>query len=243
MEPDSRRSASCGRLSSRFSTARESWDSAMIGTFSSLARAFMLVVICDTSCTRLSDDCRAEPVMQLQIVDDDQAQALLALEAAGARGKLGDGDAAGLIDEQREAGHFLAGLDQALELGLVDHAAADLLRRDAGLLGHDARGELLGRHFEREEADDRAVVARIARAEVRSVCASDCARARATLKAMLVTSAVLPMEGRPARMIRSDGCRPPILPSSAGEAPWRCRTGARRAGRRCGHLDGVVRRW
>src|SRR5262249_55418690 len=28
---------------------------------------------------------------------------------------------------------------------------------------------------------------------------------------MLVASAVLPMPGRPATMIRSDGCRPPIL--------------------------------
>ena len=54
MEPDSRRSASCGRLSSRFSTARESCDRAMTGTFSSLARALRPVVISDTSCTRLS---------------------------------------------------------------------------------------------------------------------------------------------------------------------------------------------
>ncbi len=45
MEPDSRRSLSCGRLSSRLSTARESCDSATIGTFSSFASALRLVVI------------------------------------------------------------------------------------------------------------------------------------------------------------------------------------------------------
>ena len=54
MEPDSRKSASCGRLSSRFSTARESWDRAMIGICNSLASALRPVVICETSCTRLS---------------------------------------------------------------------------------------------------------------------------------------------------------------------------------------------
>ena len=45
----------------------------------------------------------------------------------------------------------------ALEIGLADAAAPDLVRRNAGLLGDDAGGELLGRHFQREEADDAAV--------------------------------------------------------------------------------------
>src|SRR6202034_1613249 len=44
-----------------------------------------------------------------------------------------------------------------LEVALVDAAATDLVRRYPGLLGDDAGGELLGRHFEREEADDAAV--------------------------------------------------------------------------------------
>ena len=39
----------------------------------------------------------------------------------------------------------------------VDRAAPDLGRRDAGLLGDDAGGELLRRHFQREEADDAAI--------------------------------------------------------------------------------------
>ena len=109
---------------------------------------------------------------QLQVVDDEQAEALLALEPARAGRELGDRDAAGLVDVERQRGHLLAGLDQALELGLVDHAAADLLRGDAGLLGEDAGGELLGRHFEREEADDRAVVAGIVGSQVRLLAAA-----------------------------------------------------------------------
>ena len=98
---------------------------------------------------------------QLQVVDDHEAEAVLALEPARAGRQLGDGDAAGLVDVERDGGHFLADLDQRLNSLLVDHAAPDLLRGDAGLLGQDAGGELLGRHFQREEADHGAVVARI----------------------------------------------------------------------------------
>jgi hypothetical protein len=39
----------------------------------------------------------------------------------------------------------------------VDAAAPDRTRRNTALLGDDAGGELFGRHFEREEADDAAV--------------------------------------------------------------------------------------
>src|SRR6266581_2944649 len=106
IEPDSRRSESCGRLSSRFSTCRDNCDSAMIGTLSSLASALRLVVISVTSCTRFSWERR---VLDL------------------------------------------------LEIALVDAAAPDRARWDAALLGDDAGGELLGRHFEREEADDAAI--------------------------------------------------------------------------------------
>ena len=44
-----------------------------------------------------------------------------------------------------------------MELVLRDVAAPDLVGGDPGLLGDDAGRELLGRHFEREEADDAAV--------------------------------------------------------------------------------------
>jgi hypothetical protein len=41
---------------------------------------------------------------QLQVVDHDQRQAMLALEPAGARAQLGRRQAAGVVDEQLGAG-------------------------------------------------------------------------------------------------------------------------------------------
>ena len=44
-----------------------------------------------------------------------------------------------------------------IEIVGADAAAPDLVGGNAGLLGDDTRGELLGRHFQREEADDAAI--------------------------------------------------------------------------------------
>ena len=141
----------------------------------------------------------------MQIVDDQQVEAALALEPARARGELGDRDAAGLVDVEGDRLHVAHGLGDPVEILLGDVAAADLVGGHARLLGDDAGGELLGRHFEREEADD-AAVDRLHRA----VGAQLAAIGAAMLKAMLVASAVLPMPGRPARMTRSEACRPPM---------------------------------
>jgi hypothetical protein len=94
---------------------------------------------------------------QLQVVDDEQAEALLPFELARACRQLRDRDAAGLIDIERDLAHLAAYFDELAKFGFLDHAAADLFAGDLGLLGKDARGELLGRHFEREEADDGAI--------------------------------------------------------------------------------------
>ena len=94
---------------------------------------------------------------ELEIVDDDEAEAPLALQPPRAGGELGDGDAAGLVDIKRQMLQLLGDLDDAVELVGIDAAAADALGRNIGLLGDDAGGELLGRHFEREEADHGAV--------------------------------------------------------------------------------------
>ena len=53
--------------------------------------------------------------------------------------------------------HLADGVGDAVEVALGDVAAPDLVGGDAGLLGDDAGRQLLGRHFEREEADDAAV--------------------------------------------------------------------------------------
>ena len=56
MAPDSRRSLSRGRLSGRFSLARESWLRQSTGTLSSLAMIFRAREISLTTCWRLSPE-------------------------------------------------------------------------------------------------------------------------------------------------------------------------------------------
>jgi hypothetical protein len=99
---------------------------------------------------------RARRLDQLQIVDDDQPDILLALQPPGARRDLGDGDAAGVVDIERQGGEILHGQDELLPLALGELAVADLPHLDLGLLGQDTRRELLRRHFEREEQHRRA---------------------------------------------------------------------------------------
>ncbi len=101
---------------------------------------------------------------------------------------------------------MLRHIDEPRELALVDVAAADIGGRDLGLLGEDTRGELLGAHFEREEADLSAIgglavaVGRdLALPGARHVEGDVGARARSC-----------PWPDAPAMMIRSDFCRPPI---------------------------------
>ena len=81
----------------------------------------------------------------------------LPLQPPRAGGKLRDRQAAGLVDEERQMLHLDRYVLDRLEVALADPAAADGARGDSGLLGDDAGGKLLGRHFEREEADDAAV--------------------------------------------------------------------------------------
>ena len=93
----------------------------------------------------------------MEIVDHQHVEPALALETARPGGELGDGDAAGLVDVEGDLLHLARRLGDAVEVLFGDVAAADLVGGDLALLGDDARGELLGRHFEREEADDAAV--------------------------------------------------------------------------------------
>ena len=86
-----------------------------------------------------------------------QVEAALALQPPRAGGELGDRNAAGLVDVERDRLHLAHRLGDLLEVVLGDVAAADLVGGHARLLGDDAGGELLGRHFEREEADHAAV--------------------------------------------------------------------------------------
>ena len=93
----------------------------------------------------------------MQVVDDDHVEAALAFQAPGTRCELGNGDAAGVVDVERQRLHALGDGGQLGELILVDVAAADVGRRHFRLLGKDTRRQLFGRHFKAEEADDTAV--------------------------------------------------------------------------------------
>ena len=73
---------------------------------------------------------------------------MLAFQSPGPCRELRDGDPAGWIDKERDLLQFLRDSHQFPEIVIGDHAAADLLGRDLGLLGNDTRGQLLRRHFE-----------------------------------------------------------------------------------------------
>src|SRR3546814_10276701 len=70
--------------------------------------------------------------------------------------------ALGVVDEQRQLGEIAAGLEELVELVVVDVAAPHGVRAHAGALGDDARGELLRRHLQGEEGDRLALLDRIA---------------------------------------------------------------------------------
>ena len=102
-------------------------------------------------------DPRPRTRQQLNIVDDEKVESPLALEPSGAGRQLGDRNAAGLVDVERDLLHISDCVGNAMEIVLGDVAAADLVRSDAGLLGDDAGRQLLRRHFEGEKADHAAV--------------------------------------------------------------------------------------
>ena len=71
---------------------------------------------------------------ELQVVDDDQREALGALEAAAAGAQRGHGDGRGVVDLDRQGGDFAGDLDELVEILLADVAAADAVAGDAGFL-------------------------------------------------------------------------------------------------------------
>ena len=94
---------------------------------------------------------------ELEVVDDQQAEPVRALQPAGAGAQRGDRQRRRVVDEEVQVLELVADRQDLVEVAADQLALADLLRRDLGLLGEHAGGELLGRHFEREEADHRAV--------------------------------------------------------------------------------------
>ena len=99
----------------------------------------------------------ARALQQLDVVDHDQIEALLPFQPAGAGGELRNRQAAGFIDIEREMLKFDRVVTNLVELALGDSTTANHARRDAGLFGENTGGELFGRHFAGEEADDAAI--------------------------------------------------------------------------------------
>src|SRR5580704_6946961 len=99
----------------------------------------------------------AVALQELNVVDHQEIEAALALEPARPRRQLADRETAGLVDVKRQVLQLDRDVLDSLEVALVDAAAADLVRRNTGLLGNDTGGELFGRHFQREETDYSAV--------------------------------------------------------------------------------------
>jgi hypothetical protein len=60
---------------------------------------------------------------KLQVIDDEQAEAALALLPAHPSRKLGNRDAAAVVDEQRQAGNLGGDFTKALQLFLIELAA------------------------------------------------------------------------------------------------------------------------
>src|SRR5205085_6760690 len=90
---------------------------------------------------------------QLEIVDDDHSDALLALETAGAGAQCGNGQAWRVVDVERQALKLGGGAGKLAELLLADLSHAQILGADSRLLGEDSSRELVGGHFEAEQGD------------------------------------------------------------------------------------------
>ena len=150
MAPDSRRSESCGRWSVRPSGARLNCDSAMIGTPSSFARPFerprdrrhFLLAALEPPAAR----------HQLQVVDDQQVEAVLRLQPPRLGAHLEHADRCRVVDEHLGFGERAERVRQAAVVLLVQEPAAEAVRVDARLGRQHAHEQLLFRHFEAEEA-------------------------------------------------------------------------------------------
>ena len=122
-QPDSRRSLIIGRLSPRCSGPRLSWESAMIGTSSSLASSLIWRENSETSSWR--DSTLLAGGHQLHVVDDDQPQVVALLEPAGLGPDLHHRHVGRVVDEHRRRG----------DLGHLAGQPASSRRRSSGRCG------------------------------------------------------------------------------------------------------------
>ena len=90
---------------------------------------------------------------KLEVIDDQNIDAVLFFDPAGTSPKLADGEQAGLIQKEGEIGDLGGHAAQSGDLAFAEMPAADLLRIEAGVRGEKSEHELLGGHFQSEERD------------------------------------------------------------------------------------------
>src|SRR3569623_52437 len=94
---------------------------------------------------------------ELDVVDDEKVEALLPLQPTRARHQLRDGAAAGVVDMEGQVLHFRGVIANFFEIVFGNAAAPDRAGGNSGALRQNTGGELLGGHFQREEADYAAI--------------------------------------------------------------------------------------
>ena len=149
--PDSRRSESCGRLvgaglgGAGELRERDHGKPQLLGQALERAadRGDLLLAVLDA----------AGAGHELQVVDDDEAEAVLGLEAPALRPHLQGRDHGRVVDVDARVGEVGVGLGQARPVLLLELARAQAMGVDACVGAEHAEHQLLLRHLEGEEAD------------------------------------------------------------------------------------------
>src|SRR5215208_3999843 len=94
---------------------------------------------------------------QLQVIDDDQIETMLSLQAAGLGADIHDVGGGRVVDVDRGFTQPAEGTGDAVPFVVVDLPQAQAVRIDPSLHREDTLHELLGRHLQAEDADRFAV--------------------------------------------------------------------------------------
>ena len=190
MQPDSRRSASIGRLSARISRPRESCDRATTGRLELAGED--LEAAAELGHLDLAVLGARPAGHQLEVVDDDHPEvADLALEPAGLGPDLHDREVGVVVDPDRRLGEPAHGVGDLLPVVGLELAVAHPRGVDPRLGAEEPLRELEVAHLEREEEDRRRVGA-----------------SRAAWATMPSANEVLPMAGRAPTTTSELGWRP-----------------------------------
>jgi hypothetical protein len=151
--PDSRRSASLGRLSSRSSTPRLSCASAITGTCSSLARN--LSRRGDLRNLLFARSALVFRLDELQVVDDHHADILLPLEPPADRADLRHAPPGLIVDVDRHLAELAGDAKEQVALVFGQLSLAELVHVHPAADAQEPLGQFELRLFETEDHDPR----------------------------------------------------------------------------------------